>query len=443
MFGEDTDSPEYHEAIEFLYGFIDYEQTVGWKYDGTNFSMDRVRGFFHALGDPHQKGSFIHVTGTNGKGSTAAMIASALTAAGYRTGLYTSPHLISFRERIRVDSALITPEEVIAGVDRIRPIAGRFPGLTFFEVWTGLAFDHFIRKRTDVTVVEVGMGGRIDTTNVILPEVAVFTSISIDHRRTLGNTIRKITSQKAGIIKPGVPVVTAPQYPDAISIIEDTAHDRGAPVVLVGRDVTYRWHDKCIDYRGTGWQFEHITVPLPGAFQAENAAVAIASLEQLASRDYTLSPAAVKRGIETVHWPGRLQTVRTVPRVIVDGACNVDAMREVRDYLLSLGPKKNAVAVFGICRDKDIDRVIQVLGKAVSRFVFTRTDNPRAVDAADLAKRASAKIPVTVQPNSAAALEEAIALAGSDGVVIVTGSLYLVGELMKYLGITASPGCMV
>ena len=443
MFGEKIDSPRYREALEYLYGFIDYERTVGWKYNGIHFSMDRVRSFFHALGDPHLKSPSVHLTGTNGKGSTAAMVASALAANGHRVGLYTSPHLISFRERIRVDGTLITPEEVIAGVERIRPIAGQFSGLTFFEVWTGLAFDYFVRKKTNVAIVEVGMGGRIDTTNVIIPVLSVFTRISVDHRKTLGNTIAKITSQKAGIIKPGVPVVTAPQFPDALRIIEDTARDLGSPVVLVARDVAYRRHDRFIDYRGVDWQTDNIAVPLPGAFQAENAAVAVTVLEQLASRGFVMLPDAVRRGIETVSWPGRLQTVRTMPRVIVDGACNADAMREVRDYLLSLGPKKNTVAVFGICRDKDIDQVLQILGKAVSRFVITRADNPRAVDAGDLAGRIPPGIPVSIQPDSAAALEEAKALAGSDGVVIVTGSLYLVGEIMKYLGIPVSPGCTV
>lgn len=440
MLSDPTITPAYRDALRFLYSFVDYERNNGWKYDDRHFNLDRVREFFHAIGDPHTKGRYVHVAGTNGKGSTAAMTASALTAAGYRTGLYTSPHLITFRERIRIDGVLISPEEVVEGVERIRLPLSRFPGLTFFEVWTGLAFDYFVRKKIDVAVIEVGMGGRLDTTNLITPEVSIITSISMDHRHALGPTIERIAAEKAGIIKPGVPVASALQEPAVLAVIDGAAREQGSPLVVAGRDTTFRVHDRLIDFEGLRWTMKNVPIPMPGAFQAENTALALTALEQLAGRGFSLTPPVVQKGIEAVHWPGRLQTIHRNPGVIVDGACNIDAMRKVAAHLGTLKPREKTVAVFGICQDKDVEQVLQVLGEAVSRIVFTRVQNPRALAADRIGAHAPSGLSKTVQPDPVAALGEAMEIAGPDGLVIVTGSLYLVGDIMKHMGIAVSEG---
>ena len=233
-----TSNDEYKEALSFLYSFVNYEIHSGWKYDNKHFNLDRFRKFLNMLENPHRGGRYVHVAGTNGKGSVCAMTAHALTSAGFRTGLYTSPHLITFRERIRVDGVLITPDDVVRAVARLKPATDAADRLTFFEVWTGLALDYFKRSMTDYNVLEVGLGGRLDATNVVTPDLAVITSISLDHTAKLGKNLVGIAREKAGIIKPGVPVVSSAQPPDILDVIEDRCNELGCPLTVVGRDVS-------------------------------------------------------------------------------------------------------------------------------------------------------------------------------------------------------------
>lgn len=423
--------------MDFLYSFVDYEKNGRWKYDGDHFDLDRMIALLGALGNPHRHGWYVHVAGTNGKGSICAMIASALREAGLRAGLYTSPHLVTFRERIQINRAIMSREEVIDGIDRLRPATKAIPELTFFEVWTALAFDHFAREKVDASVIEVGMGGRLDSTNVITPAVSVIASISMDHRGKLGNTIAEIAMEKAGIIKPGIPAVAAPQrYPEAERTLAEYARKNGSELVRVGHDVNWRLNPGgSLRYLGRRWRLDSVAIPLAGAFQYENAATALAALECLADQGYPVTPEAAQRGIERVRWPGRLETVSRKPDAIVDGACNTGAMIYVRDFLLSRAPRECTVAVVAMCRDKDMAEVLSILREAVSRMVFTQVRNPRAMPAGELSVLAPDGVGTSVEPDPAEAVRKASELAGPDGTVIITGSLYLVGEVIKMYGL--------
>jgi len=439
MSEDDLTEGRYKEAIDFLFSFVNYERNSNWKYDSEHFNLGRVERFFDALGNPHKKGRFVHVAGTNGKGSVSSMIASALSKSGYLTGLYTSPHLISFQERIRVDGREISKQEVVKGVARIRQVNHPMHDLTFFEVWTGLAFDHFAARSVDVSVIEVGIGGILDTTNVITPQVSVITSISMDHRGKLGNTVEEIAAEKAGIIKYRVPVVSAPQKPGVLDILEKHAALMNTRITCIGRDAGYHIIKGGISYSGIKWHIADQSIPLEGAFQCENAAVALAALEALALQGYRVTPDTARVGIAHVSWPGRLQKVAEHPMVIVDGACNTDAMMKVRDYIRITNVNGPVVSVFGICADKDIRQVLDILSEAVSYYVFTRADNPRAMDARKVAELCG-KSNHTVEPDSVSALKRAVSIAEPDGLVIVTGSLYLVGEIMRYYGLSGEFG---
>ncbi|MFC1528646.1 bifunctional folylpolyglutamate synthase/dihydrofolate synthase [Candidatus Latescibacterota bacterium] len=422
---------EFEAAVQFLYSFLDYELNPIGKYDDRNYNLDRLCSFLTILGNPQESGWHVHIAGTNGKGSVAAMIADALTRAGLKTGLYTSPHLITFRERIRINGCMVTPDEIVAGVDRIKNTSMRFDGLTFFDVWTALAFDHFARSAVDTSVIEVGMGGRLDSTNVINPAVSIITSIGIDHSDKLGKTSSEIAHEKAGIIKLGVPVVSAPQEPAVQSILEKEAKKAGTRLIVVGRDVRWEKEKNGMSYYGSKWTFDDVSVPLEGSMQFMNAAVAMAALEVLASEGYPVDPVNARKGIETVRWPGRLETVSTNPDIILDGACNPAAMRMVYEFLSTRSPRDKTVAVVAMCRDKEVSEVLDILGNAASRFVVTQVENPRALSARELAERSPDTVQIIVEPDPLQAVEKAISRAGRDGLVIVSGSLYLVGEVMK------------
>ncbi len=424
----------YDDALDYLYSFIDYEHDSAWKYNTEHFDLSRFRDFLCALGNPHEQGRFVHVAGTNGKGSVAAMIASALSESGMHTGLYTSPHLITFRERIRINGTIISPDEDIDTVKRIKEASQRFDGLTFFEIWTALALHYFAEQKIDVSVIEVGLGGRLDSTNVINPDVSVITSIAVDHRGKLGDSPEQIAREKAGIIKQCVPVVSAPQEKSVGNVLEEKAKKERAEFYLVGRDMRYDIVNSSINYSGLKWRINNVAVPLNGIIQCENAAVALAALEVLEDSGYPVADHSARMGIGSVKWPGRLQKVSSNPGVFVDGACNAEAMKAVADYISTLTDRDRVVAVVGMCSDKDVEEVLDMLGKAASRFVLTQVVNPRAMMPHELAARSPGSVETIVQERTSSALERAVSLAGGDGLVIATGSLYLVGEVLRYYG---------
>jgi len=426
---------EYREALDYLYSFIDYERKTGWKYDDKSFNLDRISTFLDILGSPHRCGRFVHIAGTNGKGSVAAMIAKSLSLAGLKTGLYTSPHLLSFRERIRIDGHSIPHAKVIDGVKRLKEKSGAVPGLTFFEIWTALAFDYFAAEKTDIAVIETGLGGRLDATSVITPELSVLTRISMDHCGILGNNLSEIAREKAGIIKQGVRIISAAQDDEALASIKEVATSMDSELLISGRDFTSSSSNAGFDYDGQAWHIKELSLSLDGSVQRENATVAIAALESLSTLGLQLTQDDAAKGLAEVNWPGRLHVIGDKPEVIVDGACNPGAMEKLIEFAESRTITGSKTAVVAMCGDKEIEAVLKLLATYVSQIIFTEVENPRAVPADKLPEYLPDFTNVTVCSGSGEAIKMAQSLSGSDGQVLVTGSLYLVGEAFTHFGI--------
>ncbi len=465
----------YDEALAYLHAFPDFERgTAGEEI----LTLDRMRRLLEALGHPDRAYGVVHVVGTKGKGSTAAMITSCLRAAGYRTGLFTSPHLVDYRERIRVDGALIPPAAMAAivddtlrpAVDRLRAAGERTP--LHFELQCALAFEHFRRDGVQAAVVEAGLGGRLDATNAV-SNVAetVITTIGYDHMAVLGDTLDRIAAEKAAVVRPGGRVVSAPQPPDALAVVERVCRERDATLSLVGRDwrvedVVEHTDDTVFDLRGPETRYDGLRIPLVGAHQAVNAAVTIAALSDL-RRNYTrLDDTALRQGLATTRWAGRMQTVACDPLVILDAAHNRESAAALAGALQRLYPNQPFVLVVAVFRDKSARDVLRPLLPLASHIVVTAADHPRALPSADLAAVTRALIDedrearlghgglevpdpgrlksrvsgILIEDASsvAAALERARALAGPTGRVLVTGSLRTVGEAMIQLKIDAT-----
>ncbi|MGH9389375.1 MAG: bifunctional folylpolyglutamate synthase/dihydrofolate synthase, partial [Vicinamibacteria bacterium] len=381
-----------------------------------------------------------HVTGTNGKGSVCAYLASIFRAAGHRVGLYTSPHLVKFNERIRVDGRAIGDEDVARLYARIKPLAAEMAAKseadqpTFFEVTTAMAFEYFRERTVDVAVVEVGMGGRMDATNVVHPKACVITRIGLEHTEHLGRSIDRIAREKAGILKPGVPLVTVDQ--PALPILEERARGLRCPVTVVGRDVRHR--RTSFDLDGQDITLEDgislaVRIPLLGAFQPENAATAFAAALAVKG-EWALSKEAIEEGLRTVRWPGRLQVMRRRPIVIVDGAHNEPAAGALGESLRELFPGKKVTFVLGILNDKDLGGIAGHLGPLAAKVVAAKPRTPRAFEAEDLARAFALHAAVEVSPSVKEAVTREIEAAGPEDVIVVAGSIYTVGEALEMLG---------
>ncbi|OGO44796.1 MAG: hypothetical protein A2Z05_03155, partial [Chloroflexi bacterium RBG_16_60_22] len=349
---------DYKEALEYLLRFADYERLPR---SGIVWDLRRMERLLEGLGNPQHAARTVHVAGTKGKGSTAAMIASVLVQAGRRTGLYTSPHLLSFTERIQVDGKPIAgadwarlTESLVPHVEAVNR-EGAFGELTTFEILTALAFACFREVGAEFQVVEVGLGGRLDATNVVRPQVCVMTSISYDHMDVLGDTLTKIAGEKAGIIKPGAAVVAAPQFPEAMAVIERVCRERGVPLVRVGEDVTWRagaFSPEGQSFRVKGLKGEYdLRIPLLGEHQLENAAAAVAAVEAL---DAAIPAAAVVDGLARVKWPGRLHVLRRAPWVVVDAAHNAYSMKRLGEALQRHFKYDHLTLILGFGGDKDV-----------------------------------------------------------------------------------------
>jgi dihydrofolate synthase/folylpolyglutamate synthase len=387
------------------------------------------------------------VAGTKGKGSAAAMIASALTAAGYKTGLYTSPHLIDLRERFRVDGQLIPQSAIIELAARLKPEVtaindeAAYGKLTTFELLTALGFSYFAGQGVDFQVIEAGLGGRLDATNVIDAEVCVITSINLDHTEVLGDSLAAIAAEKAGIIKPGTTVISAPQAEEAMHILEAACREQHANLVRAGRDVTWEDHGLAdgrqrLALTGRLGSYR-LPLPLLGRYQQENAAVAVAALEVLADRGFNISRQSIIDGLEGVDWPGRFQILGHNPLIIADGAHNPTSARELRKslehYLASTDEEyKPRVLVFGTSCDKDIANIVPEFCSFFDRIVVARSRHPRSVVAADIAAEFARHGVDAYQADTVAeGLTQARQLAGKSGLVCVTGSLFVVGEALE------------
>jgi dihydrofolate synthase / folylpolyglutamate synthase len=431
-------------ALDYIYSFVDYE-TQRRPRDAASYDLRRMDLILRRLDNPHLKVKAVHVAGSKGKGSTSAMIASVLSASAYRTGLYTSPHLLNFGERIQVDGHEIADSDLIELVDRLRPHVeainrdATFGRLTTFEIITVLGFLYFAERGCDFTVVEVGLGGRLDATNVVLPEVCAITSISLEHTDVLGNTLGEIAAEKAGIIKPGIPVVSAPQEEEVFRVIERVCRGRQSPLIRTGQDIQWEGlhHDamhQSLTVRGRLGSYR-LTIPLVGDYQLENAAVAVGCLEVLMEKGYHLSSETLARGMSAVKWPGRLQVLRKAPYVVVDGAHNPYSASKLRQALKKYFVYDRATLIIGTSSDKDISGIVSELAPVFNRVIVTRSVHPRAMSVEALVDQ-FVRLGVKAEATNdiSAALPMAISGCGKDDLICVTGSLFVVAGAIEICG---------
>ena len=433
-----ADENHYTEALKFLFSFVDFSLTHQEQIAPERFELERMFDLMDKLGNPQLQYPTIHIAGTKGKGSVAAHCAAALQAAGNKTGLYTSPHLHDFRERIQIDGQRISKADFTAGIEVLKQVIPQVPGLTSYELQTALAFWYFGQKKVACAVVEVGMGGRLDSTNVLTPLVSVITNISYDHTSILGDTLAEIAGEKGGIIKPGVPVVSAPQKLEALEVLEQLASQREAEFVLVGRDIqfeplTHSLEGQSFRVFQNGENGRTFTTQLLGRHQLENAVTAFAALQVVNRTGLSVSEQAVQRGFSSVRWPGRFEVFDGEPMVIFDGAHNRYSAQRLAQTIEDYLPGKPVALVFGASEDKDIAGMFAELLPKVDYVLLVRADHPRAAAVQDLSNLAADyACPVSVIDSPADFYRQASELIGNDGVILVTGSLYVVGQL-RYL----------
>ena len=411
---------DYRNAIDYVNSFIDFERIPQYSY-ASSFNLERMHAFLKGLGDPHQALKVIHVAGSKGKGSTCAMMASILKEAGYSAGLYTSPHLVDTRERIRVlgegcrvkGEGVIGEEEFIGLIEKIKPVAEKFRDheelgkLSFFEILTACAFLYFKEKKVDFSVLETGLGGRLDATNVTEPVVCGITSISMEHRDKLGNSLELIAGEKAGIIKGEGVVFTVKQNKEVIDVIREVCREKNARLHEVSKDLPY----------------DNMELGLLGRHQIENAGLAIAMARSV---DNGIDEKVIRNGLKNVDWPGRLQVIQKEPYVVLDGAQNVASINAVLSSIKEIFEYKRLICIFGISSDKDIKGVCGVLDSACDIMILTRSMSERAKDPAELKKHFS-RVDALVTDSVEEAVSKGIKSANKDDLVLVTGSLYLVG----------------
>lgn len=443
----------YNETIHYLYNLQKY---------GIKFGLDNISRLISAIDNPHESFLSIHVAGTNGKGSTSAIIASVLQTAGYRVGLFTSPHLVSFTERIRINGEEITENEVINLAEEIKEVVSRLDDFspTFFEVVTAMAFLYFKRQNVDMAVIEVGMGGRLDATNIIMPEVSIITNISYDHKEFLGNTLREIAHEKAGIIKNRIPVIVSYQEPDVVEVIEKKSHEKNAALYIYGKDFSSVLKKENIigisfDYRSdSSLMINDLFLPLAGEHQMQNASVAIKAVELINER--RLKPAAthhpspithhlIREGLKNVRWPGRLEFVNEDPPILIDGAHNPAAASVLSEALKRsfLEKYKRIILILGIMGDKDIKGIMEPLLPLASEIILTSPSYSRAASPEKLADIAASLgfSDVLTAPTVKDAIETAIKDRSNyslhtphSALIVITGSFYTTGEAKEVLG---------
>ncbi len=420
----------YAEAIQFLYGL---------RLFGAKFGLENTLKLAALAGHPQDRLRFIHVAGTNGKGSTCAMLESIYRAAGLRTGLFTSPHLVSFRERIQVNRQLVSENEVVRLVGEIQPLLGQFPAghhPTFFEVVTVMALKYFTGQKCDLVIWETGLGGRLDATNIVMPLASVITNIALDHEQWLGDTLGEIAAEKAGIIKPGAPVVTAADEPEALAVIKETARAKNAPLIKVGQTSSLSPSKKTKNSE-TG---RMPVLPLPGDHQKINAALALATVEVL-QKQIPVTDGEICEGLASVNWPGRLQLIQRPngQKILLDGAHNVAGAKVLRAALEKNFQFPGHTLILGVFQDKDWRHICETLATLAARIFTVPVSSERSADARELAAACRAANPAA---GSAAcgSLREALEKTAGDDFVVITGSLYLVGEALELAGLSPANG---
>ncbi len=417
----------YRASLEFLYGLAK---------SGIKLGLDRTLDLLERLGNPERAFESIHIAGTNGKGSVACFLHSILCQEGLVTGLFTSPHLVSYRERFRIDGEAIGRSELASLVTELKPMIIK-TNVTYFEATTALAFEYFRRRSVDIAVVEVGMGGRLDSTNVLEPLVTCITSIDYDHTLYLGKTLARIAREKAGTIKKGIPVVCGITRRPALASIAQIARRRRAKLYLLGRDARYRILSA--DLNGSWFEYQGLQIRrsfkirIAGLHQVANAALAVLVGEVLREGGLAVSDRAIAEGLLRAAWPGRLQVLRQRPLIVCDAAHNVSGVRSLVVSLRAFNFRPDVI-VFGVLRDKRYEEMVTMLAKLGKVFVFTKPASPRALPLVKLTATArSLGVRRYTYSNSMDAITRALQISGRDGKVLVCGSLYLLGEIMEAL----------
>lgn len=435
--------PGYAKALRYLASLTDHERLRIVRYNTQNFDLERMRNLLRKISNPHEHFRSVHIAGTKGKGSTCAMIAGMLRANGYKVGLYTSPHLLDVRERICINGEMISQADFTRLVKMIEPIVARAkPTPTYFDVLTAIAFKHFAEQKVDIVVVETGLGGRLDSTNVIKPEVTAITSISKDHMAQLGNTLAKIAEEKAGIFKPGVPAVTVVQDPEVEPVLKRVAERVGAPFDVCGKSMEFSFRFESSRLQGPhnyiclttpNSRFEHLPVPLLGEHQAINCGLALAVIDKLKQRGLPVNDMKAMEGLSKTTLPGRMEIIHQQPRVLVDGAHNaasIDAMmRAIGQHI----PYDSMIVIFGCCADKDVSGMLQRITAGADKVIFTKVDSIRTADPDELAATYTELYGKMAQvaPNLEAALAIANRAVTKEDLICITGSFYLVGEAKR------------
>ena len=442
----------YNLALDYLYSFVDYSLKHSSELAKAEFNLDRMFALMELLGNPQKRYPIIHVAGTKGKGSVSAICAAAWQAAGYKVGLYTSPHLEDYCERIQINGKPISHAQLVQLVEQVKHAVASVPKLTTFEITTAIAFLCFAGQNVDVAVFEVGLGGRLDATNIITPKVSVITSLSYDHTAVLGDTLAKIAGEKAGIIKPGVPVVSSPQKEEALQTIVRVAKKQKAPFTLVGRDVPFKrtFHSlngqslqiqtfsrfallkkesKPEKERRSRRRMINLQIPLLGVHQVENAATAYAALKLSGIK---ISDEAIARGFALVKWPARFEIVRRVPPIILDSAHNQDSFEKLCETLDEYFPDRLLYLIFGASEDKNVPGMLGALKRKIKKLIVTQADHPRALEV-QVIQRLAEQVEVpneAVRPVSAA-FARALELAENDGSIILSaGSMFVTAEVL-------------
>lgn len=419
----------YAGALDLLYSLHKH---------GIKLGLETVEILLDRIGHPHRRYPTLHIGGTNGKGSTAAMVASVLQAADYRVGLYTSPHLVDFRERIRINGRMIPSEAVVKWTDRLHAVRDTGLDPTFFEFTTAMAFGFFAERKVDIAVIEVGMGGRFDATNVVLPLATAITNVTLDHETYLGRTVSAIASEKAGIIKSRIPVVAGRMSHDVWNVIQDTAQTRAAPLYRWGIDFTTSGDPITgFEYVGLRTSYRDLTCPLAGRHQLENAGCALALLELAADRGLSIREEAMRSGFQSVEWEGRLEAIERRPTLILDGAHNPAAGSVLAEYLMDYRqqhPNARILLVVGFMRDKDRVGFFKAVLPAVDEVIAAPIPMDRAATVEDIRTTLqdwSGSVHST--NNAGEALAVARRIAAPDDLICVTGSLMLIGEIKAIL----------
>jgi dihydrofolate synthase/folylpolyglutamate synthase len=424
---------KYQETLDYLYSYIDFSLQKTSRYSPERFDLGRMYEFMALLGNPQNEYRVLHIAGTKGKGSVAALCANAFQQSGLKVGLYTSPHLQDYAERMQVDGMPISHEDLVALVEEIKPNIAASPEITTFEITTALAFLYFARREVEVAVMEVGLGGRLDATNVCEPDVTVITSISYDHTDFLGETLAEIAAEKAGIIKPGIPVVVSPQNEEARAAITRIAAERSAPMIEICEHYLYRPLGKSLSGQslevwkaGPGEPHEQLSIPLLGDHQLVNAATAYSALMVAKDNGIEVTDLGLQRGFRTVVWPGRFEILRQDPALIIDSAHNRDSAQKLYNVLEDYFPGQEVVLVFGASEDKDITGMLTELKPGINQVVATKSTHPRAADPDQLVSIANKlSLPAISTESVEEAMDEAEQLSDGKKIILVTGSIFV------------------